>query len=102
MAKQAPQARPYSAGRLSQAAALSSCPRGGSDSISTPSVAMTMAARARAVGSSCRKTLANRATCSTSVLDRVTATAKLRSFMANSSAAVAMTWKNAPSAIQPR
>lgn len=61
-----------------------------------------MANSAQAVGSSCRNTAPNSATCSTSVLDRVTATAKFRSFMASSNAAVAATWKKAPSAIQPK
>jgi len=102
IAKHAPQARPYSADLLNQACSDSSCPRGGSDSSSTPTVAITMAASARAVGSSCRNTAPNRATCRISVLDSVTATAKLRSFMASSSAAVAATWNTAPSVIQPR
>ncbi|MNR44408.1 hypothetical protein D3C85_1631480 [compost metagenome] len=61
-----------------------------------------MATTASVVGSSCRNTLANKATCSTSVLDSVTATAKLRSFIASSSVAVPPTWNSAPSAIQPR
>lgn len=70
--------------------------------MNTPAVATTMASSASGVGSSCSSTLANSATCSTSVLDRVTATAKLRSAMASSRAAVPAIWKNAPREIQPR
>ena len=102
MAKQAPHSRPYRADRLAQADKDMRLPLAGSDRISTPTVASTMASRDSGVGSSCRKRVANRATCSTSVLDKVTATAKLRSFMASSSAAVAAIWEAAPSTIQPK
>ena len=68
----------------------------------TRSQLISQAMSDKAVGSSFRKTVANRATCSTSVFDKVTATAKLRSFIASSSAAVAAIWEAAPSTIQPK
>ena len=64
-------------------------PSGGRLSTPTPAVATSMAATITTVGHSPRNSTLNSATCSTSVFDSVTATAKLRSCMARSSAAVA-------------
>ena len=70
--------------------------------ITTPSVATTMAMAAATVGSSCSATMPNRPTCSTSVLEKVTPTMKLRCFIASSSNAVAASWLTAPPASQAR
>ena len=89
MANPAPASSPYMADLLHQARHDSSCPWRGNPSSSTPRVATTMASTAMPVGNSCSSTTLNRPTWSTSVFERVTATAKLRSCMARSSAAVA-------------
>lgn len=54
------------------------------------------------VGTSCRISVANTPTCSTSVLEKATPTMKLRCFIATSRHAVAPSWQAAPSISQSR